>query len=416
MPKVARSGGVIDAFKSGERQQMTLHEFQKAVSPSWFTSQTAFLAHVVLASVAFPSHLPDSWHARALVVFLHYGLVQTVKECPVCKGPVHIQSRITKGCSTLTWTCTRLGHKHLDKSVNGFGILKKVSINNWMPFLNLLVLFWLERAWRDIVIEMQDAYGNIKEHTLTSWRRLAQSVIKKYIDVVNGWVIGSENVVVVIDESVIGWNKDAPKGIRKFSPARRTGLRSRRAVRKRILKRLPAKTLWKKPAGAVMKKPAGAVMKKPSSTSCGTVMKKPASKVSVQGTEKDPRANGRWMWAAVAVGKGSQLYTHENGLKTFTYKFLPNKSLAQDGKPRGLKEIRSVLQERVAKGSFLVFDKWRSTVAAVKQLGYKSAPPVDHSSGFRDQDTGFHSNDIVGKLAGQGFPPPSLWISATGEG
>ena len=49
---------------------------------------------------------------------------------------------------------------------------------------------------------------------------------------------------------------------------------------------------------------------------------------------------------------------------------------------------------RIKKGSFLVFDKWGGTVKAVKELGFKHAPPVNHSKEFRDRATGFHSNDI----------------------
>ena len=51
------------------------------------------------------------------------------------------------------------------------------------------------------------------------------------------------------------------------------------------------------------------------------------------------------------------------------------------------------------RGSFLVYDKWAATIAAVRQLGYAHSPPVDHSKGFRDRSTGFHSNDIESENA-----------------
>ena len=44
--------------------------------------------------------------------------------------------------------------------------------------------------------------------------------------------------------------------------------------------------------------------------------------------------------------------------------------------------------------SKLVYDKWTGTVAAVKRLGFRHAPPVNHSVAFRDRKSGFHSNDV----------------------
>ena len=113
-----------------------------------------------------------------------------------------------------------------------------------------------------------------------------------------------------------------------------------------------------------------------------------------QWATKDIRSHGRWIWAAVTVGKGDQIYNHENGKKRFTFAILPRKAEAPHGKPRGLVSIKKVLSEHVAEGSFLVFDQWQATVSATKALGYRSAPPVNHSKEFRDKDTGFHSNDI----------------------
>ena len=53
----------------------------------------------------------------------------------------------------------------------------------------------------------------------------------------------------------------------------------------------------------------------------------------------------------------------------------------------------NTLQSRIAKGSFLVRDGWSSTDAAIKALGFKSAPAVVHENAYRDVKTGFHTND-----------------------
>ena len=51
-------------------------------------------------------------------------------------------------------------------------------------------------------------------------------------------------------------------------------------------------------------------------------------------------------------------------------------------KPRGLRSMKPVVQKHVAKKNFLVFDVWRSSTAAVVELGYRHAPPVNHNTGW----------------------------------
>ena len=59
-----------------------------------------------------------------------------------------------------------------------------------------------------------------------------------------------------------------------------------------------------------------------------------------------------------------------------------------------MEEISDTLATRISKGSRLVFDKWLSTEAAAKRLGYLHAPGVNHSDHWRDPATGFHTNDV----------------------
>ena len=80
------------------------------------------------------------------------------------------------------------------------------------------------------------------------------------------------------------------------------------------------------------------------------------AKGAKHGTAKDKRSNGRWLWAAVTVGKGTHRFTHENGKKKFTFRFLPKSADAVKGKPRGLDEIVDTMAMRIHKGSKLVFD------------------------------------------------------------
>ena len=101
----------------------------------------------------------------------------------------------------------------------------------------------------------------------------------------------------------------------------------------------------------------------------------------------------------MSAGKGSQLYTHDNGLKRVSFRILPKKDDAIRQCPRGLEEIKRTLQAHVAKGSYLVFDKWLSTKKAVELVGFHHAPPVNHSAGWRNPDTGHHTNDAESENA-----------------
>ena len=131
-------------------------------------------------------------------------------------------------------------------------------------------------------------------------------------------------------------------------------------------------------------------------------VKKPVSNVYSKlkkGSSKDKRANAIWLWLAVSVGKGVQKYTHANGMKKVAFRLLPKRSESENGQPRGFMEIKETIKVKVRKGSFLVFDKWLATVKAIKDLGFKHAPPVNHTIGWRDAATGFHSNDIESENA-----------------
>ena len=61
--------------------------------------------------------------------------------------------------------------------------------------------------------------------------------------------------------------------------------------------------------------------------------------------------------------------------------------------PRGFDEIHDTIESRIAKGTTVVSDGWSSTVAALKELGFKGPPAVVHEDGYRDVKTGFHTND-----------------------
>ena len=174
----------------------------------------------------------------------------------------------------------------------------------------------------------------------------------------------------------------------------------------KVMKRLPGRTLHgvekvsktspmlinKKPASRLMKKPSS-VFKKPS----GSPKKKPASTRAPAKRLKSKAAslkkNGAWLWLGVCVGNKKKNFIHDNKQKKVTHRLLPSSTKAMKNKPRGFEEIQDTVQSHVAKGSYLIFDGWTSTLKAVEALGYHHAPPVKHEKHFRDPQTGFHTND-----------------------
>lgn len=280
--------------------------------------------------------------------------------------------------------------------------------------LHVILLLKRNDRWVNIEKEMAEAYGLMDRKNLREWRYAFQDALATALHILGCMRIGGPKEVVVFDETIIGLHK----AVRTGADRSRTYFRSRALVRKRVLKKMPGRTVWKaaykRPAACTSKGRIASCMRSatPASTShltnstgseskrdmskrpaaCDTVSKKPSA--SVAGTDKDPRGHGRWLWMAVTVGKGQEVYTHANGKKRMTFAILPRAEDAPNKKPRGHASMTSVVEKYVNKGSFLIFDGWRSSEAAVKQLGYCHAPPVNHSIGWRDTVTGFHSNDI----------------------
>ena len=75
---------------------------------------------------------------------------------------------------------------------------------------------------------------------------------------------------------------------------------------------------------------------------------------------------------------------------------------AEDGKPRGWKELKMTIRAHVKKKSEIVKDGWKASTKAVKELqeedGLKLLPEVVHQKWFRDPTTGLHSNDAESEI------------------
>ena len=387
MVKLARTGGLLTL----ELPPLAFLQWQQQMCDGWFATDTHFVEHIVKRKLVMPAGVSDSHILRAYAVFCKYGVALAPGKCIVCSGAFKLNS--CRGM--LRWRCSSSGGKHPAAHVNCHGFLKHVPVGSWMPFLHFINCLRLGKNSKDITSEITAGYGNIKPHTLTAWKRLYQVCLGDALVVTGSLVVGTGGATVVVDETVVGVNREdgwsfQTKGVSKHG-AKQTRLtaqgRTQKLVKLKVLKRLPARTVYRTQeiqSGThtlVLKKPSGAaIQKKPSAV----MFKKPAANM---------KNNGKWLWLAVEVGKGNVVYTHPNKTKKVTYRLLPRKADADEGKPRGLGEISDTLKTHVAKGAFLVHDGWLSTISAVASLGYRSAPPVKHDECYRDPLTGFHSND-----------------------
>ena len=400
MPGHIRKHGLVEA----PPKAMTFPQWQASIKDTWFTSQSAFLAHVVYAKVQFAAPFHDTPTTRAMGIFAHYGMVRNNAKC-THKGcssvaAIHGTKRPDSGNIRYRWYCSTSGATHMHESVTGDGPLSKVLTSSWMQFLNFIVLLKINLPLGKIYTDIRDAWGNIDDKTFLMWRKVYQDGLQDANVALDLLMIGQARPqeIIVLDETHIGILKQDGEeafvhaGISKGAPRVRSSSRKAAAVKAHVSKWLPAKTIWR---NDVKKRPVGKSPEKP--VTCINRVKKHAMKKKRKVKKpigKDARSAGRWLWAAVSVGHGSTRYTHGNGLKRFTWKILPHRTQAEEGKPRGRKEIQKVFAERIRKGSLLAFDGWTASEAAAKSLGFKYAKPVVHDVCWRDAITGWHSNDI----------------------
>ena len=218
-------------------------------------------------------------------------------------------------------------------------------------------------------------------------KRSLVPMIPKHCELVLGSKAGD---VVVFDETNMG----QPRGISKAATTKKTHHKSNKIQRDCIVKRLPART-FHRPASC---------LRRPAASSSTSARKRPAAVMKsiynrgIAGTSKDQRT-GRWLFAAVLVGNKATRYTHDNGCKRFSFHIMDLPKTAPDGKPRGIKSMKKAILKCISPKAFVVHDKWKASSPALADIGFKSAPPVNHSQGWRDRATGFHSNDIESKFS-----------------
>ena len=171
MPKFAHELGLAEAVST----TVPFGKWQRSISEAWFSSRTAFLAHVAFAGISFPAPFTDTPTIRAIAVFCHYGLVEKWTKCCVvgCPG-IAMMTELTRsdnGRKRYCWTCSKTGHYHMREPVAGLGPLSNIRLSGWMAFLNFITLLRLNLPLHLAYNEVRAACGNIDKTTFRTWRR-----------------------------------------------------------------------------------------------------------------------------------------------------------------------------------------------------------------------------------------------------
>lgn len=376
---------------------LTIKEYKKSVSADWFASPSTLALHALGPRLCLPDGLADTVPLRGVFVCNALGLCPMPAVCPNDKKHKLVLAEEWEAADGVRFRlrCSSRGNKCYRARLCPAGLLSNIHVPHWLAFVYFVNAMRLNYRWSKIMADIEAVFGVKNKRTFQSWRALYQDALTQYMLKHKSMILGTcPGDVVVFDETHMG----SQRGISKSSSTERATSRSKPIVAMKVLKRLPARTIHKRPA---LRRPAASSASRPAAQP----LRRPASvKKSIfnknkRGTDKDARSGGRWLFAAVLVGRKTERYTHENGKKKFSFAILPKPALAPDHKSRGKESMKQAILSCISQKAFLVHDSWKASTAAIEDLGFKAAPPVNHSVGWRDTSTGFHSNDIESEFS-----------------
>ncbi|CAJ1412628.1 unnamed protein product, partial [Effrenium voratum] len=307
-----------------------------------------------LGELQRPLHLQtwtDTKALRGLLFAIRVGLVSIPERCPKkrCGGEMRLQEH--RPLSSFATQCSQvfLGNTYFQETVRCASpetghyadtviyqcVLQTIRFNRWMAFFHFLAFMVQGANLKTIHTEMCAVHKlSDPKNTVRAWLVAVQGFLLRFLESTGRQNIGGPGCWVVCDETA--WGRENAGVMKpKAKPRKRRGSH---VDDEHVAKRLPARTLWKKPA---------------------------ASKSSTAPPPPVPAATV-WVWLAVLVGKGAEVYTHQNGKKRVSWRLLPRKARAIGGKPRGAAELLKTMQGRIKKGTRMVTDGWKGTAAAVK--------------------------------------------------
>ena len=96
---------------------------------------------------------------------------------------------------------------HMGEPVNCQGVMQRIPINSWMPFLEFINRLRLGERYSRIKCEMEALYGVVSPQSFTKWKTIYQQSSGDALELTGGLIIGGPSETVVMDETVIGVDK-----------------------------------------------------------------------------------------------------------------------------------------------------------------------------------------------------------------
>ena len=242
-----------DGLHALERPSCSFKEWLKDADEHCFERDVAVQKYLIHRRVLDESGANVSWSLRATGIFFKYGVALKIKRCTRFGKPARFEQRTSRGWTTFEWTCSVVGHKHMELQLNQYGFLTEMPVNSWFPFLHLVNKLHVAMNWSAIIQELQAGYGNIAKKTTAKWCDVFQKAIGAALDKMDGRVVGGKKETVVMDEAIVGvhpedgWsvgskgtNKAGAEQTRKSAHLeQKTGFQGPKGA----MKKLPARTL-----------------------------------------------------------------------------------------------------------------------------------------------------------------------------
>ena len=330
------------------------------------------VVHARIQKVEAPYH--DEATTRAVLFCQHFKFFKDEHSCPDCGEQCTLHNFKACGSHDTSWVW--LGPQYDDAcssciktrvSIATGTLLEGVPTKHWLTFLEAMNMWWLEYPKGTIINEL-DLSGHT---TANRWMQRFQDVTVQYMK--------DKIIFKDLHHELKGQCQLHPKAVMK-------GVKKKPASSTKV-----RKSILKKPAKSTLAAARTSKVVLQMDETC--LNKRRASKLSKKGR---PQKNQIWV----------QGFVIQNFPEIFMFNVMKHPDDCYDGKTRGKEEIlRNLKQVGPPKGTIVVSDKWRATVAAVKQyradMGFtENQLPheiVNHSAGEICNDRGFTTNLIESK-------------------
>ena len=277
---------------------LTFAQCKKAISEEWFQSPSTLALRALGTHLVMSGSLSDTVSLRGVLMSDALGLCPIPKLCPENKRHQVILAEEWSSKDGLRFRL-KCSHSCFRQRLCPAGLLSKVHVSLWLAIIYFVKAMRLNYRWTKLMTDMESVFGVKNKRTFQTWRGLYQDALKLYLQKHGSITLGkSPGDVVVFDETHIGIASEGfPNLLRvKGQPSSRSAA----AMKQKIAKRLPARTVHKRPS---MKRPASSSCRRPAAIPLrrpASVMKSIYNKGKKR-TDKDARSGGRWLFAAVLV-------------------------------------------------------------------------------------------------------------------